>query len=124
MTDFGTDILIGDESFTPVGGRDVLIASIGRRISTPIGGHQWDPRYGSEFRAMLDGPVDAARLRHSAARLEQQLLTDDRIDGAVVRVTYNQALRALLVAVSVTDSDGPFSFVFQLDAAGVARVLE
>lgn len=126
MTDYGTDISTRgdlDPTFALISGVNVELESILREFSTPQGALWWATEYGADLRALLDSALDTKDVKALELTIQRRLLKRDRVEKATATVTFDFSARSITVSVAIEGADGPFDFVFTLDASGLAKLV-
>lgn len=126
MADYGTDISTRndlDPTFAQISGVSVELESILREFSTPQGALWWATDYGADLRGLLDAALETKDVKALELTIQRRLLKRDRIEKATAKVTFNFSGRSITVSVAIEGADGPFDFVFTLDADGVAKLV-
>lgn len=121
--DHGSD-WAGVTDITPdlreVDGRQGLAEALATRLFQPLGGVFYDQTNGYDTRTLLSAETVPRNIRQS---ILAQLLADERVESADVRVEFNAATRELAITCLIVDADGPFALV--LDPADAsAAILE
>lgn len=126
MADFGLDLAASfdldpgmQEAKTP---RQILAQAIVRRLITPRGFVIDDPLYGYDVRSFLSDDRSQKQLRLMKSQVEQELLKDERILQAIATVTFFQT--TLNIVIQITDADGPFPLILNVDAVTVTAIEE
>src|SRR5581483_10431962 len=113
-----------DPLFTPVQGRLALAQALARRLSTPTGQLAFigdDPDYGFDVRSYCNETVTDGTLGEIAAQVTAQCLLDERVETADCQVTAvtTAAGTVLTIALTITDSAGPFLLVLSVTSVTV-----
>lgn len=120
-TDYGTDIntflpdgTMGlDPYFRQISGVDCPLQVVARRAATTPGGLISDPEFGEDILSLVNGSMDDTELSQAAARYEQNILLDERVQDAEVSITSDG--EDLTAEVGVTLVDGKtFSLVLDI----------
>lgn len=77
---------------------------------TPRGGLIRDPNYGFDLTQYLNGDLNAVDIAQMSAGIEAECVKDERVLAASASVQLTGA-GALIVTITLTESDGPFSLV-------------
>lgn len=113
MADLGTDFDLATDLSPTMGlvsGRRALAQAILRRLSTPRGLLERHPTYGIDVLSYLNESLDTGTLAHLRQQIAAQCLDDERVLRVDVAVETPRP-RALRIALSLTDGDGPFRLV-------------
>lgn len=96
-----------------VSGRTALAQRLARRLTTPRGKCTFWPNFGTDMRVFLLSNATPATIAR-AAQLE--CVKDEQVEEAAVTVT---ALDdgSMTLDISITDSDGPWTFTLAIDQA-------
>ena len=117
--DHGTDVG-GFEDLDSIGsmvsGRRCLAEAIARRITTPRGMLIDNPDYGYDVRYMLLNDYSTAEMAAEIAAIEAECKKDERVVDASAAWSFSVS-GELLIALSITDGEGPFRFVLQVGEA-------
>lgn len=119
--DLGRDLACVDDlspDMREVTGRRCLAEAIARRYISDRGTLLGDPNYGFNLLDYMNadvGPTDIASLQSGA---ETEALKDERVVRANVVATL-QSDGDLLVAVTLTDADGPFTLTLAVSSVTV-----
>jgi phage baseplate assembly protein W len=84
---------------------DAIRQAILRRLDTPRGQLPDDPNYGLDLKSELNRGVDVNTLRSLAGRLRSEIVKDDRVDSATVRVAPNATGSRITVNIRVVPVD-------------------
>jgi len=114
-SDLGTDFSCAtdlDWRLSLVSGREGLAQASARRLGTRAGGLFYDTDYGYDLSNMSGRALVSKQA--AAARAEQELLKDERIDDANVTLDTDPDTGALVPTVMLTDGAGPFEFTLPI----------
>lgn len=129
MSTLGTDIatpvsaeglLDLDPAFALVSGRTQLAQACGRRITTLAGSLAWigeSNSYGIHVGNELGGEADGRAAFVIAAKVQDELLKDERVLGADVTATITDGV--LTIVARLADAAGPFKLTLAVSAVGV-----
>jgi len=118
--DYGVDVstfLDGDLDpyFRPLTGARVVAEAVVRRWTTPSGGLFFEPGFGVDVRELASQAMTPQALFTLGAQLAAQAEEDDRVQSALVEVSFNHSTRKLLVRADLRTATGPFSLVVSVD---------
>lgn len=117
MADFGTDLSSFpdvDWSARPTAGPQVVAEAVARRLITPRGQLIGDPDYGMDVRQWIgDSSLSTTSM---AAAVETEAEKDERVERAEAGVLREGD--ALRLALTLTLSSGPFTFVLAVSETG------
>jgi hypothetical protein len=104
---------------------DGVRESLLRRLQTPrgfLGGIGDDENYGWDVVGLLNAGTTEIALRNAEAGIRSEILADDRVETAVVAVSFEQSTNTLSVSAKCTARSadvGQFSLVFSVNTAGL-----
>lgn len=125
-TDYGDDVStfpFPDTTFSTLRGKRVLAEALSRRLLTRKGLIKLFPDYGEDVRDLVNETMSDARLEQTRARVEAELLQDERVDSLTVSVSFSLAASTLAISCSGTSSLGPFDFVLSVSSVSVELYL-
>lgn len=129
MSALGTDIatpvsteglLDLDPTFALATGRVQLAQAIGRRITTRRGTLAWigdDPDYGDDSKDFLGSDADSTAAFRIAARVQAEILGDERVLGCEVAASITDGL--LTLSIRLADATGPFRLVLAISGVTI-----
>lgn len=124
-SELGVDFDVLDDmrsSFVLCGGYRNLGNAIARRLSTPSGALAAvgdDPDYGYDLRGLLGEDLTDSEIQALGARIQQEVMKDERVQAAEVNVTYSLANYSLAVEINLETATGPFRLVLGIGEASV-----
>ncbi len=89
--------------------------NLARRLQTPRGSLAWDPDCGWNIRGLLNGSLTVGELQAAESAIGAECEKDERVDSANVQLTYVSQSQLLIVKVTVTGADGPFTLIMSVD---------
>lgn len=113
MADLGTTLsCIFDctAEYAVVSGRTCLAQALARRLITPRGGLIDDPNYGFDLTQFLNADMSPTDIAQCESGTEGECVKDERVLSADASVSVTPT-GSLIVTITVTDADGPFSLV-------------
>lgn len=116
-TDYGSDIACSTDiepSLSVVSGTTCLAQALTRRLQTPPGGLFYDPDYGTDLRAFLNGGRDSYAIEHAA---EVECLKDERVQHVSASVAFEGDTARL--SLFIVGGDGPFVLVLAVSSMTV-----
>lgn len=128
MTNQGTDLLLTDgfePHFPLCSQRKNLAAALFRRCTTDPASDAGKAIYDGQCydaRAFFAGKLDVSRLGLIGPQVARACLQDERVLKAVGVAAYSTANKKLEITVTITDADGPFSFIVAITSV-TAEVL-
>jgi hypothetical protein len=126
--DYGEDVstfLDGDLDpyFRPLTGPRVVAEAVVRRWTTPSGGLFFEPSFGLDVRELSSQAMTPQALFTLGALLASQAEEDERVQSALVELSFNAQTRKLLVRAEIRTASGPFALVVSVDRLSV-EILE
>ncbi|MGZ3454443.1 MAG: hypothetical protein ACXVEF_32855 [Polyangiales bacterium] len=121
---FGVDVstfLEGDLDpyFRLISGARVVAEAIVRRWTTPTGGLFFDESFGVDIRELASKAMTPQTLFALASTLAAQAEEDERVQSALVNVSFSAATKRLLVRAEIRCATGPFTLVVSADRLSV-----
>lgn len=113
MSDLGTTLsCVFDctDEYAVVSGRTCLAQALARRLVTARGGLIDDPNYGFDLTQFLNADMSPTDIAQAESGTEAECLKDERVLAADATVAVTPA-QALIVTITITEADGPFSLV-------------
>jgi len=122
--DYGEDVstfLEGDLDpyFRPLTGPRVVAEAIVRRWTTPSGGLFFEPGFGLDVRELSSQAMTPQALFTLGAQLAAQAEEDERVQSALVELSFNPQTRKLLVRAEIRTASGSFALVVSVDRLSV-----
>ena len=108
-----------DPTGIEVSGRTCLAQAIARRLLTPRGRLLDDPNYGFDVAGYMGDDLSTSDLAQIRAGIENECVKDERVEGATAELTL-AANGTLLINVTLSDADGPFTLVLAVSAVSVS----
>jgi hypothetical protein len=126
--DYGEDVstfLDGDLDpyFRPLTGPRVVAEAVVRRWTTPSGGLFFEPSFGVDVRELSSQAMTPQALFTLGALLAAQAEEDERVQSALVELSFNTKTRRLLVRAEIRTASGSFALVVSVDRLS-AEILE
>lgn len=121
MADLGTDLDFEsdlDPTFTLVSGRTAYAQAILHRFAADRGSIttvSGDASYGFDLLMLLNSDYDGPAIPYWRAQIVQQCLLDERTLRADCSIVETPAEDKLVITLSLTDSEGPFQLVLEVD---------
>jgi phage baseplate assembly protein W len=122
--DFGHDLSCVDdldEAMSEVDDITLLAQAILRRLSTPRGSLWQDPDYGKNLQDYLSAAQTPAQLAAIPGEVRNEVLKDERIASASVKV-FKVDLLEVSMSIELETGLGPFSLVISATQAAVVLV--
>ncbi len=122
-SDFGTGLDVYRSwplRFTFTSGFRNLGNNLARRLSTIRGSLPWDLDCGYPLVQLLRGSLSDDELSAAESSIGAECEKDERVDSASAKVTYVRAAGVLIVTITGTGADGPFTLILSADALTVA----
>jgi hypothetical protein len=115
--DFGTDFdFLSDlnPNLTMVSGLAVLGQDILHRLETPRGGLFYDPDYGTDVRAYLNGKMTPQVLSRMQSEVQAELGKDERFLSTSAKFQFVPQTNTLTLNLAVVTAQGPFTLVIEI----------
>jgi hypothetical protein len=125
---YGIDFWIGpnatgqldaDPSMRTTTGRGLLSQSLLCRQTTPRGSVVDCPNDCLDIRDMVSSGMTQAQITALASQIQQELLKDQRVSGAIVTATFSNATSTLTITEQIQSGYGPFTLVLAVTSLTV-----
>ena len=121
--EFGQDIscLVDlDPMLGLTSGIHTLAQGLANRLQTPRGSLWYDPDYGTDVRAYLNGAMTTQKLGQLQAAVQGECMKDRRVLSAACAATFSASTSTLSLKVTGTTAAGPFALVLSVSAVSVS----
>jgi hypothetical protein len=108
-----------DPYFRPLAGPRAVAEAVVRRWTTPTGGLFFDPSFGIDVREHLSRATTPSGTYTLASQLAAQAEEDERVQSALVEVSFEVQTRRLRVRAEIRTARGPFTLVLSVDQLSV-----
>jgi hypothetical protein len=122
--DYGVDVSTFvdgdlDPYFRPLSGPRAVAEAVVRRWTTPGGGLFFDLSFGVDVRELVSRAMTPQAIFALGAQLAAQAEEDDRVQSALVDVSFDGRTRKLTVRAEIRTAHGPFALVVSVDRLSV-----
>lgn len=119
---FGSDLSCADDLTADMAELDtddplVVAQAVYRRLTTPRGGLIDDPDYGLDVRSFLHKGMTPAEVRAIAGQIRLEILKDERVLDAEVRLR-DVSMRRFTLEIACVTATGPFELTGPVTAEG------
>jgi hypothetical protein len=104
-----------DPYFRPLTGPRAVAEAVVRRWTTPTGGLFFDPSFGIDVREHLSRATTPSGAYTLASQLAAQAEEDERVQSALVAVSFDVQTRKLRVRAEIRTARGTFTLVVSAD---------